>query len=45
MPPFANKAKLKHMLAAQGFEAAEVRWQNDSEYLLVATRPDPAKNF
>ncbi|MDQ6604353.1 MAG: hypothetical protein M3Z19_16635, partial [Chloroflexota bacterium] len=37
--------KLTDMLAAQGFESAEVRWQNDSEYLLVATRPDPAAKF
>lgn len=37
--------KLADMLAAQGFESPEVLWQNDREYLLVATRPDPAKNF
>jgi hypothetical protein len=33
------------MLTAQGFESPDVRWQNDREYLLVATRPDPAKKF
>lgn len=37
--------KLTEMLAAQGFETAEVLWQNDREYLMVATRPDPAKKF
>jgi len=37
--------KLTEMLTARGFESAEVRWQNDREYLLVATRPDPAKKF
>jgi ubiquinone/menaquinone biosynthesis C-methylase UbiE len=37
--------KLTDMLTAQGFESPEVLWQNDREYLLVATRPDPAKKF
>lgn len=37
--------KLTGMLAAQGFEASEVLWQSDREYLLVATRPDPAAKF
>ncbi|MGI8855152.1 MAG: class I SAM-dependent methyltransferase [Thermomicrobiales bacterium] len=37
--------KLTGMLTAQGFESPEVLWQNDREYLLVATRPDPAKKF
>ncbi len=37
--------KLTDMLAAQGFASSEVRWQNDREYLMVATRPDPAAKF
>ncbi len=38
-------ARLTEMLTAQGFDAPEVVWQNDREYLMVATRPDPASNF
>jgi ubiquinone/menaquinone biosynthesis C-methylase UbiE len=37
--------KLTGMLAAQGFESPEVRWQSDREYLMIATRPDPAAKF
>lgn len=37
--------QLTEMLAAQGFEASEVLWQSDREYLLVAARPDPAAQF
>jgi hypothetical protein len=33
------------MLAAQGFEAPDMLWQSDREYLLIATRPDPAAKF
>lgn len=35
--------KLVDLLFAQGFNAPEVRWQADREYLLVATRPDGLK--
>jgi len=38
-------SRLTDMLAVQGFEAPEVLWQNDREYLMVATRPDPAAKF
>jgi ubiquinone/menaquinone biosynthesis C-methylase UbiE len=47
-PPKARRigaTKLTDMLTAHGFESPEVLWQNDREYLLVATRPDPAKKF
>ncbi len=47
-PPKARRigtAKLIEMLAAQGFENAATPWQDDRAYLMVATRPDPAKNF
>jgi ubiquinone/menaquinone biosynthesis C-methylase UbiE len=47
-PPKARRigvSRLTDMLAAQGFESVEVPWQNDREYLLVATRPDPAAKF
>ncbi|MGI8689499.1 MAG: class I SAM-dependent methyltransferase [Thermomicrobiales bacterium] len=37
--------KLTDMLAAQGFASPEVHWQSDREYLMVATRPDPAAKF
>jgi ubiquinone/menaquinone biosynthesis C-methylase UbiE len=38
-------ARLAEMLAAQGFESQQTLWENDREYLLVATRPDPATKF
>jgi ubiquinone/menaquinone biosynthesis C-methylase UbiE len=47
-PPKARRigaTKLTDMLTAHGFESPEVLWQNDREYLLVATRPDPAAKF
>lgn len=47
-PPKARRigvARLTEMLVAQGFESPGVLWQNDREYLLTATRPDPATNF
>lgn len=37
--------KLTEMLATQGFDAPEVRWQDDHAYLMIATRPDPAAKF
>jgi len=36
---------LTAMLTAQGFENPHVEWQSDREYLMLATRPDPARNF
>jgi ubiquinone/menaquinone biosynthesis C-methylase UbiE len=44
-PRRISATKATEMLTAQGFDAPEVVWQNDIEYLIVATRPDPAQNF
>lgn len=40
-----GETKLADMLRAGGFESPTVAWQNDREYLTLATRPDPARNF
>ena len=44
-PRRIGEEKLTAMVTEHGFESPEILWQNDREYLLVATRPDPAKQF
>ena len=45
-PPKARRIgaeKLADMLPAQGFEAPEIRWQAEREYLAIAVKPDTAR--
>ncbi len=47
-PPAARRigiGTLTAMLTAQGFENPAVVWESDREYLMIATRPDQAKQF